>query len=108
MLALILGSWTLFPHEKVLSDSPVEALGIASIVALFVTVAISTVQAYKHSRCHTTDCRREWRGRRLPLRRHGKYPHGHLKLCHVHHPLVPATGRVTEKHVREETARKAR
>jgi hypothetical protein len=76
--------------ESVLITSWAEAtafytLGVAS--AGFATY-------YRNSRCSQTDCRS-----RLRLRRHGRYPHGHLKLCHVHHPLVPSDGVVTAAHV---------
>lgn len=38
-------------------------------------------------------------------RRLGLHPHGHLRLCGVHHPLVPDDGKVTPEHVAETTTR---
>ena len=38
--------------------------------------------------CHKKGC---WR--------RGRFPHGHYRLCHVHHPNVPSDGRVTAEHI---------
>jgi hypothetical protein len=32
------------------------------------------------------------------------YPHGHLRLCKRHHPLVPDHGRITQEHIDAVTA----
>ena len=93
---------TFYPHERVFTDSPVEAIGLVSIVALLISVTVQGVMAYKHSRCHEHTCRN-----RLHMRRHGKYPHGHMRLCAVHHPSVPVDGKVTAEHINAETNRKA-
>lgn len=82
--------------QAVVITSWVELLTISTILGIAVTV-------YRNSRCHATDCRREWRGHRLTLRRRGKYPHGHYKLCHVHHPNVPSDGKITAAHVQHLT-----
>jgi len=97
----MLAAMTFFPHELVWTDSPVELVGIFSIIVLLVTVVTSAVQAYRHSRCHDSTCRN-----RLHMRRHGKYPHGHLKLCQIHKPGVPDDGKITLEHIEAETARK--
>jgi len=90
-----------YPHERVFTDSPVEAISLISIVALLVSVVVSVVTAYKHSRCHESTCRNV-----LNMRRHGKYPHGHLRLCEIHHPKVPSSGQITSAHIDAETNRK--
>jgi hypothetical protein len=59
-----------------------EATIIASIVG-------SAAMAYRHIECHQEGCHRL-----------GRFRHGHLKLCHVHHPLVPNDGKITQAHVR--------
>jgi hypothetical protein len=46
------------------------------------------VTLYHHIECNQDGCHRL-----------GRFRHGHLKLCHVHHPLVPDDGRVTREHV---------
>jgi hypothetical protein len=38
--------------------------------------------------CHQKGC---WR--------RGRFPHGHYRLCHVHHPHVPSDGKVTSEHI---------
>lgn len=40
--------------------------------------------------CHKSGCYRR-----------GRFRHGHYKLCHRHHPLVPSDGKITEKHINE-------
>ena len=30
--------------------------------------------------------------------RRGRFPYGHYRLCHVHHPHVPSDGRITDEH----------
>ncbi len=72
--------------------SAVEGLGILGGIVAW----------YRSTRCHNTDCRN-----RLGLKRFARYPHGHYRLCHVHHPHVPSDGIVTQEHVDEMTARKA-
>jgi hypothetical protein len=43
---------------------------------------------YRHVECNQESCHRL-----------GRFRHGHLKLCHVHHPLVPDDGHVTAEHI---------
>lgn len=70
-----------FLTEQVVGDSYLELLSLA--------VLISAVAAlYRHVECHQDGCHRL-----------GRYTHGHLKLCAVHHPLVPNDGRVTAEHI---------
>jgi len=59
-----------FLSEQVFGDSYLELLTLAILISAFVT-------AYKHIECHEDGCHRL-----------GKFPHGHLKLCKIHHPLV--------------------
>jgi hypothetical protein len=66
-----------FLTEQVFGDSYLELLTLAVLVSAFATV-------YKHIECHQESCHRL-----------GRYPHGHLKLCARHHPLMPNDGKVT-------------
>jgi len=50
---------------------------------------------YRHIECNQEGCHRL-----------GRFRHGHLKLCHVHHPHVPSDGKVNQTHIDEMTARK--
>jgi hypothetical protein len=43
---------------------------------------------YRLVECHQSGCRRL-----------GRFKHGHLRLCHVHHPLTPDDGRITAEHI---------
>ncbi len=52
---------------------------------------------YHHVECHQEGCHRL-----------GRFRHGHLKLCHVHHPSVPSDGKVNDANIKSETARKVR
>lgn len=72
--------------EAVVGDSALEYLTLAAIL-------VSIAGWYKTTRCHDTTCRNK-----LGLRRHGKYPHKHYKLCAVHHPHVPNDDKVTSEH----------
>jgi hypothetical protein len=70
-----------FLTEQVVGDSYLELLSLA--------VLISAVAAlYRHVECHQDGCHRL-----------GRYTHGHLKLCAVHHPLVPNDGKVTAENI---------
>jgi hypothetical protein len=31
--------------------------------------------------------------------RRGRFRHGQYRLCHVHHPLVPSDGNITDEHI---------
>lgn len=31
--------------------------------------------------------------------RRGRFRLGHFRLCHVHHPLVPSDGKITDEHI---------
>jgi len=42
----------------------------------------------RRTQCHQQGC---WRI--------GRFRHGHLVLCHRHHPLVPDDGRITAAHI---------
>jgi hypothetical protein len=49
---------------------------------------------YHHLACSQEGCHRL-----------GRFRHGHLKLCHVHHPHVPSNGKVDAISIRAETLR---
>ena len=70
-----------FLSEAVFGDSYLELLTLAVLVSAFAT-------AYKHLECHQTGCHRL-----------GRYPHGHLKLCARHHPLVPNDGKISDEQI---------
>ena len=36
----------------------------------------------------------------------GRFQHGHYKLCHIHHPHVPSSGKIHRSHIDEMTKRK--
>jgi hypothetical protein len=55
-----------------------EGIGGLSVLALL----------YHSVSCHQTGCRRI-----------GRFPHGHLRLCKIHHPLVPDDGVITAEHI---------
>lgn len=68
----------------VLITSWVEALAVISLG----TVIAAFVTAYRHIECHADRCHRL-----------GRFTHGHLKLCRIHHPAVPNDGRITDEHI---------
>jgi hypothetical protein len=70
-----------FLTEQVFGDSYLELLTLAVLVSAFTA-------AYKHVECHQSGCHRL-----------GRFPHGHLRLCAVHHPLVPNDGKITAEHI---------
>jgi len=70
-----------FLTEQVFGDSYLEFLSLAVLVSAFVT-------AYKHVECHQHGCHRL-----------GRFRHGHLKLCALHHPLVPNDGRIRSEQI---------
>jgi hypothetical protein len=70
-----------FLTEQVVGDSYLELLSLAVLIS-----AVATL--YKHVECHQDGCHRL-----------GRYTHGHLKLCAIHHPLVPNDGKVTTEHI---------
>ena len=72
-------------QETVLGDSVIEWLSLAALIGGFSTF-------YHHIECHYAGCHRL-----------GKFSHGHYKLCHVHHPLVPDDGKINQIHIDEVT-----
>lgn len=72
MLALLFWS-----PPQVITDSWVE---LASTITLIAFV----VGAYKHVECHVSGCHRV-----------GRFLNGHYKLCHLHHPAVPNSGKIS-------------
>jgi hypothetical protein len=78
-----------FLTESVFGDSYLELLTLAVLVSAFAT-------AYKHIECHQEGCHRL-----------GRYPHGHLKLCARHHPLVPNNGKISREEIDAVTKAKA-
>jgi hypothetical protein len=79
-----------FLSEQVFGDSYLELLTLAVLVSAFAT-------AYKHIECHQSGCHRL-----------GRFPHGHLKLCARHHPLVPDDGKITSEQIDAVTQAKTR
>ncbi len=51
--------------------------------------------AYRKAECHQEGCHRL-----------GRFPHGHYKLCHVHHPHVPSDGKINREAIDKMTKRK--
>ncbi len=72
---------TFWSQPQVITDSWVE---IASTITLIAFV----LGAYKHLECHVSGCHRL-----------GRFVHGHYKLCHIHHPNVPSSGKITQEHI---------
>ncbi len=66
---------------QVVTDSWVELATVITLVAF-------VIGAYKHIECHQNGCHRV-----------GRFTHGHLKLCHLHHPLVPNDGKITKDQI---------
>jgi hypothetical protein len=84
----MLAAWTFFTHEQVFTDTPVELVGMVTVIAL-------VIGAYRKIECHTTGCHRI-----------GRFTHGHFHLCHVHHPNVPSNGRIGVHEIKQETLKK--
>jgi hypothetical protein len=72
-----------FTQPEAFSGSWVELLGLVTAITLLIGL-------YRHFECHVSSCHRI-----------GRFTHGHFKLCRVHHPQVPSTGKITAEHVRE-------
>lgn len=70
-----------FLSEQVFGDSYLELLTLAVLVSGF-------LGAYRHLKCHRSGCHRL-----------GRFQHGHMKLCAVHHPLVPSNGRIGHEEI---------
>jgi len=52
----------------------ISLIGIGGVVSMLV--------------CHRDGCFRR-----------GRFRYGHYRLCHVHHPLVPSDGKITDEHI---------
>jgi hypothetical protein len=70
-----------FTQPETFSGSWVELVGTITLITLLVS-------AYKHFECHVSKCHRV-----------GRFVHGHYKLCHVHHPHVPDSGKITKDEI---------
>jgi hypothetical protein len=79
---------------SLLSQPVVIGCSVAELLSLLTLITLAG-GAYKHLECHQDGCHRL-----------GRFRHGHLKLCHVHHPLVPNDGKVTAEHIAAVTARR--
>jgi hypothetical protein len=73
---------TFFSSPVVWSTSLIELLTLVSLFGLMGGLV-------KHFQCHAQGCKR-----------FGRYKHGHLVLCRIHHPLVPDDGKITPEHIR--------
>lgn len=71
----------LLSQPVVFGTSISEVLQDAGLVALL-------AQAWRLVECHQEGCHKL-----------GRFHHGHLRLCHVHHPLVPPDGKIGERHI---------
>jgi hypothetical protein len=68
-----------------LSQPTVWGTSIIEVIAII--ALIPTVFAILgHLICHQSGCFRL-----------GRFPHGHYKLCHVHHPMVPSNGKIMKR-----------
>jgi hypothetical protein len=65
-------------QEQVWGDSLIECLSLFTLLGAFGTL-------YHHIECHHENCHRL-----------GRFKHGHLHLCHIHHPLVSSSGKITD------------
>jgi hypothetical protein len=72
---------TFLSHPIVFGTSWAEVLVLPAGLAFLAGL-------YRIVECHQTGCRRL-----------GRFKHGHLRLCHVHHPLTPDDGRITAEHI---------
>ena len=78
MITALSSFWT---HPVVVSGSWVELLGTLALVSFVGGL-------YKHLECHVSGCHRL-----------GRFVHGHYKVCRVHHPDVPSSGKITAEHI---------
>lgn len=69
-MAFIIYYHEVMSHPVVVSDSWLEWASLGVIISGFAMI-------YRHFECHENGCHRP-----------GKFPHGHLRACHIHHPLV--------------------
>jgi hypothetical protein len=79
-LALIFWS-----QPQVVTDSWVELASTITLIAFVLGI-------YRHFECHRSGCHRL-----------GRFQHGHFKLCRVHHPEIPSSGRITQEHIEAST-----
>jgi hypothetical protein len=83
-------AWTaVIAHAPVIASLPftsshAEWLGL--LVGVVSLVGIGSIVS--HLFCHQSGCYRM-----------GRFPHGHYRLCHVHHPNVPSDGKITAEHI---------
>lgn len=74
----------LISQPEVFVTSWIEFVSLLGLVSLLGGLAT----AYHHIECNQEGCHRL-----------GRFRHGHLKLCHVHHPHVPEDGKINQKHI---------
>jgi hypothetical protein len=72
---------TFWSQPQVVTDSWVELASTITLIAFVLGV-------YRHLECHKSGCHRL-----------GRFQHGRYKLCRVHHPAVPSTGKITQEHI---------
>jgi hypothetical protein len=72
---------TFWSQPVVVAASWVELAGTVTLIAF-------VLGAYKHLECHRSGCHRI-----------GRFQHGHYKLCRLHHPLVPDSGKVGDAEI---------
>lgn len=100
LLAVVVQYHWIIPHiVPSLHDllRPLEGLGYAfwsgigsdfGQVTLITAVIASTLTFWRHHECNQEGCHRL-----------GRFKHGHLQLCHRHHPLVPDDGKINQTHI---------
>jgi len=76
------------PH--VWATSYVEWVGLVALGSVIAGVAA----VWQHIECHHDGCHRV-----------RTFRHGHLRLCHAHHPDVPDDGKITDEHIKAVTNR---
>ncbi len=72
---------TFWSQPQVVTDSWVELASTITLIAFVLGL-------YRHLECHRSGCHRL-----------GRFQHGRYKLCRVHHPEVPSSGRITQGHI---------
>ncbi len=77
----------LLPWHSLYGDTYQFWSGIGSDIGE-VTLLGGAFVAYRKIECHQEGCHRL-----------GRFQHGHLKLCHVHHPKVPNDGKINSEHI---------
>lgn len=87
MIHLIASVSWLLPWHSLYGDTYQFWSGVGSDLGELTLIGAMIV-AYRKIECHRSGCHRI-----------GRFTHGHLKLCHRHHPFVPDDGKITGEHI---------